>query len=90
MTIEVTQHNIDDAHRYRDSRMQLCRSCPIVLAGKDAELIAPKVTNKDLIFETDEGERRCVALPPAALEMIERFDRGEHIEPMTFTVEVAA
>ena len=58
MIIDLTQHHIDDAHRYRDNRMQWCRYCPIALAAQDAGLIAAQVTSTALSFETDAGERR--------------------------------
>ena len=86
MIIDLTQHHIDDAHRYRDNRMQWCRYCPIALAAKDAGLIAAQVTSTALSFETDAGERSCVGLPPVALDLLERFDRGEHVDPTVFTV----
>lgn len=88
MIIDATQHHIDDAHRYRDNRMQWCRYCPIALAAKDAGLIAAQVTSTALSFETDAGERRCVGLPPVALDLLERFDRGAHVDPTVFTVDL--
>ena len=89
MIIEVTQQNIDDAHRNRDNRLQLCRYCAIALAAKDAGLVAPRVTSTELSFETTEsGWRKRVLLPPAAIDLLERFDRGEHVEPIVFAVDL--
>ena len=89
MIIEVTQQNIDDAHRNRDNRLQLCRYCAIALAAKDAGLVAPRVTSTELSFETTaNGWHKRVLLPPAAIDLLERFDRGEHVEPIVFAVDL--
>ena len=88
MIIDVTQHNIDDALRYRRLRGVLGCRCPIALAGKDAGLRSPEVSSASLTYRDDEDTVQRVMLPPAARDFVERFDNAEYVEPFAFSVEI--
>ena len=87
LTIEVTQHNIDDANRYKILRGVTARRCPIALGAQDAGLSAPHVTHNMLSYEDAEGTLRYAMLPPVAERFIVAYDSAEHVEPFTFHVD---
>ena len=86
--IEVTQHNIEDAQRYRRLRGVLGKSCPIALAAKDADIVLPDVSNSTLQFKDEDGIIKRAALPPDAMDFVERFDASEHVEPFEFAIDL--
>ena len=87
LTIEVTQHHIDDANRYQILRGVTARRCPIALGAQDAGLHAPHVSHDTLTYEDEAGTLRYAMLPPVAQHFIVAYDSAEHVEPFTFHVD---
>ena len=86
--IEVTQHNIDDAHRYRRLRGVLGTSCPIALAAKDADIVLPDVSNSTLQFKDEDGIIKRAQLPADAQAFVENFDAEDYVEPFEFEIDL--
>ena len=89
--INVTQHHIDDAQRYRATLDLLTTTCPVALAAKDAGIVYPQVSMDVLRYRPGVGsisDTKRVPLPQEAKEFVQRFDNSEHVEPFTFSVDI--
>ena len=81
--IIVTQNDIDNGKRY--SR----QDCPIALGISRLFLVAPEyVSVRAFQFSITNWPyyHRVFLLPPKAVEFIEAFDNGDHVEPFEFEV----
>ena len=81
--IDVTAQDI------RDGLQNACKECPIALAAKRAGIDDPSVgANLDGWTGTVEDRAgKTAPLPAAALRFISRFDAGQPVEPLSFTVK---
>ena len=85
--IEVTQRNIDDAHRHRDDPRELPHHCSVALAAKHAGVLDPNVSSCSLRYKDADGSFGLVSLPSAARQFINTFDSTEYnVEPFWFEV----
>lgn len=79
MTVNVTQKHIDEGWP------RVCGKCPIALALKENAWTQPMVTHKQ-IWDCYNYGKTISNLPPEACEFIEKFDKGEKVEPFSFEI----
>ena len=83
VTINVTKRDIEQGEKFYSDR------CPIALAAKRVftrSLAGPSELRFTLVNEQGYSEWYLVPLPDQAKDFIIRFDRGEPVEPFSFTV----
>ncbi len=92
MIVHVTQDDIDRARKIlRGKKISvdcILRSCvcPVALALHRSGL--PEAQVSDVYVAAALGSEEVVFLPAEAVAWIQRFDRGEDVQPFSFQLEI--
>lgn len=78
--IEVTQEDIDQGKRGD------ARACPIALAAQRAGVELRAYSLSYDIYRDGQRTQKVIPWPPGVTGWMDRFDRGEYVPPLTFTL----
>ena len=85
MTIQITTDHIERAKEAYDKGHLVCRCCPVSQGLLDLGF-EPEVGVRQ--FRLFRDSRRIYWLPDEAAALVRKFDRGERVLPIEFTIEI--
>ena len=85
MTIQITTGHIERAKEAHDKGHLVCRCCPVSQSLLDLGF-EPEVGIRQ--FRLFRNTRRIYWLSAAAAVLVRKFDRGERVLPIQFTIDI--